>query len=196
MKITNQQEEAIIQDLLPKMLEQPGHPYPLTGTVPEAYIVVILNRLTTEGLVTLFNPSERDYVVRLTTKGVTVARHNGGYQGYLQAEQQNQIERDTREQKTAQATLDSVRANWWAVRVSLGGILVGAIFSAISLVKSNSTASDLDVANAKIKLLQQQVQALSAPAPAAARPQITPPQATQARPMQPESGGDQDKGDD
>lgn len=184
MKITNQQEEDIIQDLLPKMLEQPGHPYPLAEAAPAAYLVVLLNRLTTEGLVSAVDSGTGGSFVRLTTKGVAVARHAGGYKGYLQAETQNQIERDTREQRTAQATLDSVRANWWAVRVSIGGIALSALFSGWSLLRSNDTAADLAAANTEIKVLQQEVinlkaQAATQPAAQAPAPTASPVPATQ-----------------
>lgn len=173
--MTHQEEEAIIHQVLVHLLNNIGGPFYLpevltkVGFDDNKYISPILVRLMANGMVKQIQAGQV-YVLQLTAKGIDVARHPGGYNGYLEEQAQRQQqevsiqrEKDNREQELARAAIDGVRANWWAVRVSIVGLLIGIVFSVLAQIQSNDTADELEIAKQQIHLLQQQVKKFATP---------------------------------
>lgn len=121
----------------------------------------ILDRMLAEELVTIIAPEYAYFVVKVTPLGIQMARHAGGYKGYLETRKESALQKEELERTTAQAAVDGVRANWWAVRVSILGVVVGAAFSILSQMQSANTASELEATKKQVILLQKQVDALT-----------------------------------
>ena len=162
--LTEQTETGAIHFALEELQAWAGHAADLTQILAkcgvEQHRKVILDRMLAEGLVAQVMPTHGFFLVTLTPAGLQLARHTGGYQGYLDALEAETIQKASQERAAVQATIDGVRANWWAVRVSIAGVLIGAVFSILSQIQSSDTASELAAAKKQITLLQQQVDSL------------------------------------
>jgi hypothetical protein len=169
--MTVEKEVDIVHKLLAYMLEKPGRINYLpdmlsTYGIDPQLRSLILNKLETDNLVKIPNRDGANRLIMvLTPHGLNIARHPGGYLGYLEEQRQQILLQEKaqakKEQLDRQTTLDGVKANWWAVRVSIAGIVVGAFFSIISLVQSANTAADLEIAKKEIILLKQQINSLN-----------------------------------
>lgn len=200
--MTVQEEEGIIHRVLADMLNNLNrlHYLPdllINEKIEKSSYGLILRKLQSEQLVDVPNgKGSSAYIIVFTTHGLDVARHEGGYKGYKETiaarkrqEEKAQFDKDNLERETARATVNGVRANWWAVAVSTIGIIVSAVFSVVAQMQSQDTAKDLEAAKTHIKSLQQQVTKLERQAEATAthpkqliRPQVLPLKAQSRKP--------------
>ncbi|RZJ94738.1 MAG: hypothetical protein EOO60_02370 [Hymenobacter sp.] len=161
--MTSQEEEDIVHYVLAEMIPEPQRVSDLRSLLANKsaelihYANVILEKLMSEGLARQAMPTHGHYAIALTPNGIQVARQEGGYKGYLTLRREEKAEKELVEKRTIQATLDGVRANWWAVRVSVVGLVLSTLFSIIATCQSRDTAAELDKTKAQLETLQNQI---------------------------------------
>lgn len=169
--MTNQEEEEAMHHVLATLVLAPGHAADATPLFEQKGVVMfrkaILDRLVSENLVRQVMPTHGYYVVEITTHGIQIARHPGGYKGHLAAiaqQQQQQVqaqrEKDALERDVAQATVASAKSSASSARAAWVAAVISAVSIALSIYAIHQS-NELDAVKSQLNALQRQVKSLT-----------------------------------
>jgi hypothetical protein len=143
--MNNEEETAYIHGLLNLMKDRPnGYYIADEGAAQLGFSdrdsLALMRRLESEKLAT------ENYATNMliTSHGLQIARGEGGYQGYLERQKQEQQRKDKRESRSA---LGSFLSGW-------AGVL-GLLISGYTLWDSHQTSSELDALRKQVHRLEQ-----------------------------------------